>query len=73
MAAMRLQVMKLDISNINPSNSLKTTLDMAVRVAYAPYSVGHLLVTTSENKLIKFDAKSGRLLTEVTFFIIPLF
>ncbi|XP_048238655.1 WD repeat-containing protein 90-like isoform X1 [Haliotis rufescens] len=59
------EVMKLDISNINPSNSLKTTLDMAVRVAYAPYSVGHLLVTTSENKLIKFDAKSGRLLTEV--------
>ena len=60
-----LQVLRLDISNINPSDGYKTTLDMAVKVGYSPLNVGHLLVSTSENKLIKFDSRTGRLLAEV--------
>ena len=56
--------MRIDISSLSTDTS-KTELDTATRVKYTPHSVRQLLVTTSSNKLLKFDARSGKILTEV--------
>lgn len=40
-------------------------LDTAVRVMFTPASIGHLLVATSSNRLVKLDAASGKLFAEV--------
>ena len=37
-----------------------------MKVSYAPLNVNHLLVVTANNKLLKFEARTGRILTEVT-------
>lgn len=60
------EVLRIDISNINTStDSTKAVLDSAMRVYFAPQGLGHLLVTTANNKLLKFDARTGRILAEV--------
>lgn len=59
------QVLRIDISSSSACDSKSGNLDSAERVYFAPQSLGHLLVTTTNNKLLKFDAKSGRLLSEV--------
>lgn len=65
-----LQVLRIDISNISASDSGKAVLDSAMRVYFAPQSLGHLLVTTANNKLLKFDARTGRILAEVCSYIL---
>ena len=40
-------------------------IDSALRVHYAPASIKQLLVATSNNRLMKFDARSGKLQAEV--------
>ena len=57
--------MRIDISSLNPADNTRTTIDTATRVVYAPASVRQLLVTTSSHKLLKFDARSGKILAEV--------
>ena len=57
-----LQVLRIDITGIGTD-----AIDSALRVHYAPSSTKQLLVTTSNNRLLKFDARSGKLLTEVLF------
>ena len=42
-------------------------IDSALRVHYAPANTKQLLVATSNNRLLKFDARSGKLQTEVCF------
>lgn len=66
-----LQVLRIDISTINTSSSDngKAMLDSAMRVYFAPSSVRHLLVTTANNKLLKFDARTGRILAEVSILV----
>ena len=60
-------MLRIDISNINTSSdSVKAVLDSAMRVFFTPQSLGHLLVTTANNKLLKFDARTGRILAEVS-------
>ena len=56
--------MRIDISSLSTDTS-RTTLDSAVRVKYTPHNVKQLLVTTSSNKLLKFDARGGKILSEV--------
>ena len=56
-----LQVLRIDISAL-PG---ETAVDTAVRLCYTPVHVRHLLVVTSSNRLLKLDARTGRLLTEI--------
>lgn len=37
--------------------------ETAVKLTYAPYDLGQLVCVTSANRLIKFDAKNGRVVT----------
>ena len=60
-----LQVMKIDITSLNTVDNSRTVIDSAVHVMYAPASVKQLLVTTTANKLLKFDSRNGRILAEV--------
>lgn len=38
---------------------------LAVRLAYSPSQLNHLLCATASNKLLRFDARTGRLLSSV--------
>ena len=57
--------MRIDITALNPADNTRTVIDTALRVSYTPGRIGQLLVTTSSQKLLKFHAKSGRILSEV--------
>ncbi|XP_051789984.1 WD repeat-containing protein 90 isoform X2 [Erpetoichthys calabaricus] len=57
------ELLRIDVSILDLES---TNLDSAVKVCYAPTSVGHLLVSTSSNKILWLDAKSGRLIREVS-------
>lgn len=47
------------------TNTNVTKSDAAVRLAYSTRELNHLLCVTSSNKLLKFDAKTGRLLSSI--------
>ena len=53
------------MTNLNPGDT-RESVDTAVNVAFTPDNVGHLLVTTHNNRLIKLDL-SGRLVAEVQY------
>ncbi|KAG2456181.1 MIRO2 GTPase, partial [Polypterus senegalus] len=57
------ELLRIDVSILDLES---TNLDSAVKVCYAPTSVGHLLVSTSSNKILWLDTKSGRLVREVS-------
>lgn len=63
------QVMRLDVSAIaNPpvyGGVARGLVSAAMRVFYTPVQVNHLVVVTSNNKLLKFDAFTGKLVSEV--------
>ncbi|XP_077979468.1 WD repeat-containing protein 90-like [Glandiceps talaboti] len=59
------EVVRVDITSMNAEID-NTTLDSAVKVWYAPKSVRQLLVVTSSCRVLKLDARTGRLLTEVS-------
>ncbi|KAK7003519.1 WD repeat-containing protein 90 [Biomphalaria glabrata] len=56
------ELVRIDVSNMNAGIS---NLDSAERVTFSPASLGHLIVTTANNKLIKYDARTGRLIQEI--------
>lgn len=55
--------MRIDVSSIGQSGRSK--IDTAVKIYYSPMKVGHLLVVTGNNRLLKFEAITGRILSEV--------
>lgn len=63
-------MLRIDVSSVSvpagESASSRAAIDTALRVAYSPDSIRHLLVTTSNNKLLKFDATNGRMITAVS-------
>ncbi|KAK3091415.1 hypothetical protein FSP39_019740, partial [Pinctada imbricata] len=61
------EVLRIDITNVSAVECGKSSanIDSAERVYFSPESLGQLLVTTSNNKLLKFDGRSGRLMSEV--------
>ncbi|XP_064594375.1 WD repeat-containing protein 90-like isoform X2 [Liolophura sinensis] len=59
------EVMRIDITHMNVVDNSRTEVDSALKVVYTPESLNQLLVTTASNKLLKFNAKTGRLLAEV--------
>ncbi|MBN3306420.1 WDR90 protein, partial [Amia calva] len=56
------ELMRIDVSILDLDS---TSLDSAVKVCFPPVSTGHLLVTTSANKILWLNATTGRLLREV--------
>ncbi|KAH9513092.1 WD repeat-containing protein 90 [Bulinus truncatus] len=56
------ELVRIDVSNMSTGIS---NMDSAERVTFSPATLGHLLVTTANNKLIKYDARTGRLLQEI--------
>ena len=61
--------MRTDITSLTCADNVRNIVDTAVRVKYAPANVKQLLVTTSSNKLLKFDAWNGKILAEVSFWV----
>ncbi|XP_069036890.1 WD repeat-containing protein 90 [Lepisosteus oculatus] len=57
------ELMRIDVSVLDLDS---TSLDSAVKVCFPPAPTGHLLVTTSANKILWLNAKTGRLLREVS-------
>lgn len=58
------QLLRVDISILD-LHSTCTVLDSAVKVCFGPVLQGELLVSTSSNKILVLDAKTGRLVREV--------
>uniref|UniRef100_A0A8C8CP46 WD repeat-containing protein 90 n=1 Tax=Oncorhynchus tshawytscha TaxID=74940 RepID=A0A8C8CP46_ONCTS len=56
-------LLRVDVSILDVES---TTLDSALKVCFSPASTGHLLVTTSANKILWISANTGRLLREVS-------
>ncbi|XP_070810969.1 WD repeat-containing protein 90 [Pituophis catenifer annectens] len=54
------ELLRIDVSILDLDS---TALDVAVRLCFAPF--GHLLVSTSSQKVLVLDAKSGRLIRVV--------
>ncbi|XP_069124737.1 WD repeat-containing protein 90-like isoform X4 [Argopecten irradians] len=59
------EVVRIDVTTFDVSNVCRSALDAAVRLYFAPLNVGHLIVITSSHKLLKFDARNGRIESEV--------
>ncbi|XP_052262541.1 WD repeat-containing protein 90-like isoform X2 [Dreissena polymorpha] len=57
------ETMRIDVSSVGQSG--KSRVDTATRIYYAPQKVDHLLVVTAHNKLLKFEARTGRILSEI--------
>uniref|UniRef100_A0A8C4VBJ2 WD repeat-containing protein 90 n=1 Tax=Falco tinnunculus TaxID=100819 RepID=A0A8C4VBJ2_FALTI len=57
------ELLRVDISILDLNG---TAMDSAVRVCFAPVPRGELLVSTSSNKILVLDAKTGRLVREVS-------
>ncbi|RLV89514.1 hypothetical protein DV515_00014826 [Chloebia gouldiae] len=57
------ELLRVDVSILDMHS---TILDSAVKVCFGPVPQGELLVSTSSNKILVFDAKTGRLVREVS-------
>ncbi|RMC17874.1 hypothetical protein DUI87_05543 [Hirundo rustica rustica] len=57
------QLLRVDISILDLQS---TVLDSAVRVCFGPVPQGELLVSTASSKILVLDAKTGRLVREVS-------
>ncbi|XP_041363253.1 WD repeat-containing protein 90-like isoform X2 [Gigantopelta aegis] len=60
------EVLRVDITSMNTTDSSRSVLDSAIKVCFTPSVCGHLLVTTSSNKLLKLDSRTGKLLAEIS-------
>nr|XP_034986517.1 WD repeat-containing protein 90 isoform X1 [Zootoca vivipara] len=56
------ELLRVDMSILDLDS---TVLDMAERLCFAPFPLGHLLVATCSQKVLVIDAKSGRLIRVV--------
>ncbi|XP_039416096.1 WD repeat-containing protein 90 isoform X3 [Corvus cornix cornix] len=57
------ELLRVDISTFDLHSAI---LDSAVKVCFGPVPQGELLVATSSNKILVLDAKTGRLVREVS-------
>ncbi|NWX47799.1 WDR90 protein, partial [Steatornis caripensis] len=57
------ELLRVDVSLLDLNSA---ALDSAVRVCFAPVPQGELLVSTSSNKILVLDAKTGRRVREVS-------
>eukprot|EP00062_Callorhinchus_milii_P017741 gi/632970473/ref/XP_007901672.1/ PREDICTED: WD repeat-containing protein 90 [Callorhinchus milii] len=56
------EVMRVDVSILDLETS---TLDTALKVCYAPATINQLLVTTSSNKILWLNPRTGRLIRQI--------
>uniref|UniRef100_A0A8C6VNU7 WD repeat domain 90 n=1 Tax=Naja naja TaxID=35670 RepID=A0A8C6VNU7_NAJNA len=56
------ELLRIDVSILDLDS---TALDVALRLCFAPFPLGPLLVSTSSQKILVLDAKSGRLIRMV--------
>uniref|UniRef100_A0A670YA84 WD repeat-containing protein 90 n=1 Tax=Pseudonaja textilis TaxID=8673 RepID=A0A670YA84_PSETE len=56
------ELLRIDVSVLDLDS---TALDVALRLCFAPFPLGPLLVSTSSQKILVLDAKSGRLIRVV--------
>ncbi|XP_035694518.1 WD repeat-containing protein 90-like [Branchiostoma floridae] len=59
------EVLRVDITSMEPDVA-RSVVDRAVRVHFSPAAARQLLVATSSNRLLRLDARTGRLLNEVS-------
>ena len=59
------EALRIDVASIN-ADTTRTELDTALRVAYSVGSVRHLLVSTTSNRLFKFNARTGQIASTVS-------
>ena len=58
------EILRIDISSNAESSRLGGCVS-AVRLEYASYDLNQILCVTSSNKLLKFDSRTGRLLSSI--------
>ena len=59
------KLLRIDITSmIQNKNDRK--IDAGHLLCYTPLSIGHLVVVTSTSKMLKLEAKSGQLISEVS-------
>ncbi|XP_013926589.1 PREDICTED: WD repeat-containing protein 90-like [Thamnophis sirtalis] len=56
------ELLRIDVSILDLDS---TALDVAMKLCFTPFPLGHLLVSTSSQKILVLDAKSGRLIRVV--------
>ncbi|XP_074053166.1 WD repeat-containing protein 90 isoform X2 [Macrotis lagotis] len=57
------ELLRIDISILDLES---TNLDSALDICFAPVSSGHLLVSTSSNRVLVLDVKTGRLIRQLS-------
>ncbi|XP_047289717.1 WD repeat-containing protein 90 isoform X41 [Homo sapiens] len=62
------ELLRVDIGTLDLASS---RLDSAMAVCFGPAALGHLLVSTSSNRVVVLDAVSGRIIRESTVFQLP--
>ncbi|XP_063652450.1 WD repeat-containing protein 90 isoform X19 [Pan troglodytes] len=62
------ELLRVDIGTLDLASS---RLDSAMAVCFGPAALGHLLVSTSSNRVVVLDAVSGRIIWESTVFQLP--
>lgn len=60
-----MQMLRIDITSVASMDGGRPGVDSAVQVKYSVGNVRHLLVTTANNRLLKFDSRNGKLVAEV--------
>lgn len=59
--------MKIDVTSVtSPVEAARGLIDTAHRVYYTPTNTNHLIVTTENSRILKFDAPTGKLIAEVS-------
>ncbi|XP_071815143.1 WD repeat-containing protein 90-like isoform X2 [Apostichopus japonicus] len=59
------EILRIDISSMAPDSD-SHVVDSAIKVHFAPEKTKQLLVATANCNLLRFDAKSGRLLNKIS-------
>jgi WD40 repeat protein len=55
------EVLRIDIT----PNAINKQAELAVKLSYASHNLNQLICATSGNKILKFDAKTGRILSSI--------
>ncbi|KAK2097187.1 WD repeat-containing protein 90 [Saguinus oedipus] len=62
------ELLRVGVGTLDPASG---RLDSAVAVCFGPAALGHLLVSTSSNRVMVLDAVSGHMVRESTVFQLP--
>ena len=60
------QLVRID-TTITTDTEPQYMLDAVTGLCFSPPVIGHLIVITAQSRLLKFDAKSGQMISEVVW------